>query len=135
VESVPRYLGRRISDIVGDFYQTAGISNGFQQGTAETLLERVNNPDSALRAVFEKEGIRSEILEWRCISLREPFPHSIKIELDSKLVYSADVSLHDPSIHLNQIVSEKNGWVQRIIQFTEAHLKDHPEDCIRLNTY
>lgn len=127
MENVPRYLGRKISDIVGDFYQTAGVSNGFQQGSSETLLERVNNPNSALRAVFEEDGLKSEILEWRCISLREPFPHSIKIELDSKVVYSADVSIHNPSIHINQIVSKETAWIEKILKSTADYLESHPD--------
>lgn len=115
------YKDMPLSQIIGEFYATAGTFNGFVHVPSKSLLGKFG-PNAWYRAKFESdEGIEAEIVEWRNRFSANDFLNRIVIRYNSEIVYSANVHRDNPSIHQDQRACREGEWIKKVIELTKRY--------------
>ena len=111
----------RLNEIVGDFYRSAGTSNGFHQVPPEGDMDMLL-PTYWFRADFEdtRTAVSSEIMQWRHETVND-YLGSISIRHSGLVVYSALVHRNDCSDHANRQFSMGEAWVEAIEELTSRY--------------
>jgi hypothetical protein len=104
-----------LSQIVGEFYEGAGSSNGFQAIPSEEVAEKKFD-DYWFEADFEdpETTIGSKILECRFPLPKTEFLGSISIRHSGLIVYRARVNRVDKSVHANRQFRMDDGWIAAV---------------------
>ena len=119
----------RLSEVVEEFYRSAGTSNGFNQVPP---LENMDLPVVGsywFRADFEdpEATISSEIMQWRGDWPRlsdgssNNYLGSITIHFSGLIVYEAKVNRFDTSKQANRRFVMKRDWLDVLVDVTSRY--------------
>ena len=108
-----------LSELVGEFYRSAGTSNGLQEVPPE---ENIDGQSSTqwFRADFEDPvtTISSEIMECHDELAVNDYLGSISILHSGLIVYAALVNRNNTSDHANRRFSVNGAWVDALGEVT-----------------
>lgn len=120
-----------LSQIVGEFYEGAGTSNGFHEIPTEEVADK-RFDDYWFEADFDdpETTIGSKILECRYPLPNTDFLGSISIRHSGLIVYRALVDRFDKSVHANRQFKMDEAWVAAIEEINDR-FRLEPSDIIK----
>jgi hypothetical protein len=111
-----------LSELVGEFYQSVGTTNGFHKVPPIGIIDRLLG-EYWIRADFKdpETTISSEIRQWRNALAKDKFLGSISIRHSGLVVYDALVNRNDHTDHANRQFSMEEAWRGALKELTARY--------------